>query len=332
MYTLGIESSCDETSAAIVKGTKVLSCQTLTSMKRHAEYGGIIPEIATREHAKAIDYVVNAALKDANADIGDLDCVAVTQGPGLIGSLLVGVCFAKAFAYAKKLPYIGVDHLLAHLFSALLNKDDVQFPFLGVVVSGGHTQLYIVRDIDDYEIIGKTLDDAAGEALDKVGRLYGLEYPAAPHIDRMYDESKVDKSLFNLKPRDDYNVSFSGIKTKAVYIYNDLKKNGKYNKEAQIKVLSSFQYCIMNTIMKRISLACEVYGLKTIVCGGGVVANSYLRSRLNHYASANDIDVILPELRFCADNGAMVAALGARMNKKGIKTALDASIFTRIRK
>lgn len=332
MYVLGIETSCDETSAAIVDGTRVLSCQTLTSMKRHAEYGGIIPEIATREHAKAIDYVVKAALKDADISMDAVKAIGVTQGPGLIGSLLVGNCFAKALAYGKKLPYVGVDHLLAHLFSALLNKGDVTFPFLGLVVSGGHTQLYIVRDVDDYDIIGKTLDDAAGEALDKVGRHYGLDYPAAPHIDRLYEEDLVDKQLFSLKARDDYNVSFSGIKTKAVYLYNDLKKNGLLSKEEKIKVLSSFQYCIMNTIMKRVMTACEEYGLRKIVCGGGVVANSYLRGRLKHFATSQDVDVVLPELRYCSDNGAMVAALASSLYSKGIKSSLDISAFNRVSK
>lgn len=329
MYVLGIESSCDETSAAVIKDGQVLSCETLSSLKRHAEFGGIIPEIATREHAKAIDIVVSASLELAELTVDDIGAVAVTIGPGLVGSLMVGISFAKAFAYARRLPFIAVNHLHAHLFSALLNRPAVDFPFLGLVVSGGHTQIYLVKDVDKFELIGKTLDDAAGEALDKVGRFYGLDYPAAPHIDKMYDAESVDVSLFTIKDRTSSSFSFSGIKTKAVYLYNQLKKDKQLNSENIRTVLSSFQYRIMETILEKLSVAIDEYDVDNIVCGGGVVANSYLRHRLNELSQSKNVEIIIPEMRFCADNAAMIAGLGELMLKKGMQSDLAASPFNR---
>lgn len=317
MYVLGIETSCDETSAAIVSGGNVLSCETLSSLKRHAQYGGIIPEIATREHARAIDTVVNAAFESAGITPDAISCVAVTQGPGLIGSLLVGVSFAEAYAYALGIPIIGVDHLHAHMFGALLNRPNISFPFLGLVVSGGHTQIYSVKDIDDFQLAGRTLDDAAGEALDKVGRFYGLDYPAAPHIDRLFDLSSVDKDIFRIKDKEDFNFSFSGIKTKAVYMYNDLKKNNALTDETKNRILSSFQYRIVESIISKTAKALEEYPAKSIVCGGGVTANAYLRQRLEELSMDMNKEIILPERRFCADNAAMIAGLGELVFKNG---------------
>ena len=329
MYVLGIESSCDETSAAVVSKGNVLSCETLSSLKKHAEFGGIIPEIATREHARAIDTVVYAAIKRARISIKDVECVAVTQGPGLIGSLLVGISFAKAFAYARNLPLIGVDHLHAHMFGALLNRPSISFPFLGLVVSGGHTQVYLVKDIDNFELLGKTLDDAAGEALDKVGRFFGLGYPAAPDIDRMYNAENVDPQLFNIKDKTTYNVSFSGIKTKAVYLHNQFKKAGELDDVKINSILSSFQFRVMETIIEKIKMALKNYNVKSVVCGGGVIANSYLRKRLCELSQETNIEVIMPESQFCADNAAMIAGLGELMFKNGHKSDFSMKPFSR---
>ena len=329
MYILGIESSCDETSAAVVKQGKVLSCETYSSLEKHAKYGGIVPEIATRAHARAIDVVTHAAIDRAGLKAQDIGCVCVTQGPGLIGSLLVGICFAKAFAYSRELPFVGVNHLHAHMFGALLERPKVEFPFLGVVVSGGHTQIYLVSGIDDFKLLGKTLDDAAGEALDKVGRFYGLGYPAAVHIDKMFDRACVDPAMFQIKDKITYNVSFSGIKTKAVYMYNQLKKDDNVNHETIKSILSSFQFRVMETILEKVSKAVLEHKVKTVVCGGGVIANTYLRERLGELSEDMNVEVILPESHFCADNAAMIAGLGEMMYSNGHQSDLLIKPFSR---
>jgi N6-L-threonylcarbamoyladenine synthase len=329
MIVLGIETSCDETSAAVLKDGKVLSCHTLSSLKRHAEFGGVIPEIATREHAKGIDHVVKAAMHDAKVGIVDLDCVAATMGPGLVGALLVGASFAKAFAYAAALPFVAVDHLKAHIFSALLDRDVPAYPFIGLIVSGGHTQLYIVKGPEDFELIARTRDDAAGEALDKVGRFYGLPYPAAPHIDALFDATVVDPAMFRTQDLDGLDVSYSGIKTRAVYLHNQRAKTGAMDDAERKKVLSSFQYSVVETVISRLSAAIDKTGAKTVVCGGGVLANGYLRMRLSEVASSLGLTVVFPEKRYCGDNAAMVAMLGGLLFAQGKAHALSTPVYAR---
>jgi N6-L-threonylcarbamoyladenine synthase len=329
VFTLGVESSCDETSAAVVCDGKVLSCTTVSSLRRHARYGGVIPEIATRMHARTIDTVVQAALNESGVAVDDIGLVAVTRGPGLIGSLLVGICFAKAFAYARRLPFIGVDHLHAHIFAALLNRrEPISFPFIGLVVSGGHTQLFLARDFTDLEIIGRTTDDAAGESMDKVGRFYGLEYPAGPHIDRLFDLQYVDPHLFAMRVPGKYDFSFSGIKTKAVYMLRQNEAAGLSELDRR-KVLSSFQYAIVEEVIKKLTKAVEEFKISRVVCGGGVVANSYLRSRLDEAASEFSLDMVTAERAYCGDNAAMVAGLGEYLFRKGVTTPFNAAPFVR---
>ncbi|MCF7916223.1 MAG: tRNA (adenosine(37)-N6)-threonylcarbamoyltransferase complex transferase subunit TsaD [Candidatus Omnitrophica bacterium] len=325
MYTLGIETSCDETSIAVLKNLKVLSNVTISSLKSHQKYGGIIPEIATRAHLNNIDKVLNVALEEAKVNIKDIDLVAATYTPGLIGALLVGLNFAKALALTLGVPFLGVNHLHAHLFSSFLNyKYKLKFPFLGLVVSGGHTSIYEVRKIDKIKMIGRTEDDACGEAFDKVAVNYGLGYPGGPIIDKLF-EPKYKKEFHFKCGKKNLNLSFSGIKTALVYKKKNLEKeNKKLNLDLKKKLLSSFQFSLVETIVKTIIEASEIRKIKCISCGGGVIANSYLRKRLKEEQKGRPINFLIPPLEYTQDNGAMVAGLGFYLyNKKGMVSDLN---------
>jgi N6-L-threonylcarbamoyladenine synthase len=308
MYTLGIETSCDETSAAVIRNRKVLSCKTFSSLKLHAKYGGFIPEIASRRQIKFIDQVTVAALKDAGAALNDLDLIAVTKGPGLIGSLLVGLSFAESLSFSLKLPLSGIDHLHAHMFAPFLGKKKIVFPFLGLVASGGHTQIYKVLDFNKIKLLTETRDDACGEALDKVGRFYGLGFPAGPLIDRLYRKECVDKSMFRMKPLGDF--SFSGIKTKAVYMHDRLRREGRLDQSQKLKILSSFQYAVIDSLINNLTMAVKKFKISSVVCGGGVVANRLLRRRLSALKRTLGLKLFLPQPQYCQDNAACVAGLG----------------------
>ncbi len=325
MYTLGIETSCDETSVAVLKNLKVLSNVTISSLKLHQKYGGIIPEIATRAHLNNIDKVLNIALKQAKLKIKDIDLVTATSAPGLIGALLVGLNFAKALSLALGVPFLGVNHLHAHFFSTFLNyKHKVKFPFLGLVVSGGHTSIYEVKEIDKIKMIGRTQDDACGEVLDKVAVSYGLGYPGGPIIDKLF-EPKYKKDFYFRCGKKNLNLSFSGIKTALVYKKQSLEKeNKKLNLELKKKLLSSFQFSLVETIVKTIVEASKIKKIKRVSCGGGVIANSYLRKRLKEEQNKQAINFLIPPLEYTQDNGAMVAGLGFYLyNKKGVTSSLN---------
>ncbi len=317
MHTLGIETSCDETSVALLKNLKVLSNETISSLQAHKKYGGIVPEIATRAHLNNIDKVLNAALKRANLKIKDIDLVAATCKPGLIGSLVVGLNFAKSLSVALGKPFIGVNHLQAHVFSSFLNyKHKLKFPFLGLVVSGGHTNIYQVREADKLNLIGSTQDDACGEALDKVAKAYGLGYPGGPVIDKLFEPKY--KRAFQFKcGKKGLDLSFSGIKTALVYKKDELqRKNKNLSLQAKKKLLSSFQFCLVETIVKTIVEASYQKKIKRISCGGGVMANSFLRKRLAQEGRKNKINFLIPPLEYSLDNGAMVAGLGFYLYNK----------------
>ncbi len=316
MHTLGIETSCDETSAAVVSCRKVLSCETLSSLKQHRQYGGIIPEIASRRHLQVIDKVTQSALEAAGINIAQIDLIAVTTKPGLIGSLLVGKSFAAAVSYSADIPLIPINHIQAHLFAPFLNKTKVKLPFIGLVVSGGHTGLYLVSDFDDIKLISKTKDDAAGEALDKVGRLYGLGYPAGPAIDRLYNPGLVDKTLFTINKQADLSFSFSGIKTKAAYIYRDLAEKKRLNKQKRTAILSSFQYTVINSLINNLTQSLKQLKIKRVVLGGGVAANRLLRESLISLSRKESFELLVTDIKYCQDNAAFIGGLGEYLQQR----------------
>lgn len=323
MYTLGIETSCDETSCAVLKNYRVISNVTISSLKEHAKYGGVIPEIATRLHLKNIDKVLNCALKEAKVSLKQINLIAATHSPGLIGALVVGLNFAEALALSLRRPFIGVNHLHAHIFAPFLNNaHPIEFPFLGLVVSGGHTEIYYVEDFTRIRLVGKTRDDACGEVFDKVAKTYGLGYPGGPHIDRLFKASC--KNDFSFKcGKIGFDFSFSGIKTALVYKKLELEKQKKLTRKTVVSLLSSFQEEVLETIVAATCEAASKFKVRKIVCGGGVIANRSLRRKLTSKISA-DLRVLMPPLEYTTDNGAIVAGLGFYLyNRKGKESPLS---------
>jgi N6-L-threonylcarbamoyladenine synthase len=335
MKILGIETSCDETAISLVDikkkqgllpEIKILSDKVASQVKLHAPYGGVVPALAAREHVKNIDILFKEVEKEVLNLRDKIDKVAVTVGPGLMPALLVGTNFAKALAYKFKKPLIAVNHLEGHLFSSLLNNQDsakkkLIFPALGLIVSGGHTELVLVKDFGVYEIIGETLDDAAGEAFDKVARLLELGYPGGPLIQKLAAKSK--QRLIDL-PRpmanaDNYNFSFAGLKTAVLYKLADLKKAenlNQINQEIKIKMAASFQQAVIDTLIIKTNKALKEFKIKTLVTGGGVLANQVLRDSLEKLACQEEISLFMPKKIFCGDNASMIALAGFLGNKK----------------
>ncbi len=320
MNVLGIETSCDETGASVVvDGCHVLSNIVATSLRDHAQYGGIIPEIASRRQLELIQLVVADALDKAKLKFSDIDLIAVTRKPGLIGSLLVGISFARALSYSINKPLIDVDHIKAHIYANFLRmtRDSAdplpKLPAVGLVVSGGHSSLYHVRDYDDFELIGRTRDDAVGEAFDKVARILDLGYPGGPVIDRLAKEGVNKEIRF---PRASmpgtYDFSFSGVKT-AVYYY--VNKQGSQKDFSAAKVAYAFQESVVDVIVDKCLTACRDMKAKTLLVGGGVAANSALRGRMAEEAARAGIDVRFPPMALCLDNAAMIAGLGYRLRR-----------------
>ena len=307
--TLGIETSCDETSVSVVKdGRKILSNTIFSQIKQHAKYGGVVPEIASRQHLEAISHVTQMALEEASIGFDDVDLVAVTQGPGLIGALLVGVSYAKGLAYALNKPLIGVNHIEGHIFANFLENDFTP-PFLCLVVSGGHSHLVYVKDYGDYEVMGRTVDDAAGEAFDKVARALGLGYPGGPLIDKAAkegNETAISFPIAQLK-NGELNFSFSGIKTAVLNYLNHQRQKGL---SIIIEdVAASFQKAVVDALAENSLKAAKVKKVKTIAVAGGVAANSRLRQELTERA-ASEFDVKFPPMILCTDNAAMIACTG----------------------
>lgn len=325
MYTLGIETSCDETSCAVLENYKVLSNITISSLKEHKKYGGVVPEIATRAHLANIDKVFCAAVKEAGIGLKQIELIAVTYKPGLMGALVVGVNFAKALSFALNKPFLGVNHLYAHLFAPFLgNRENLQFPFLGVVISGGHSEIYLVKDFDNITLAGQTKDDACGEVYDKVARFLGLGYPGGPAIDRLYNSAYRDAFKFKCG-RVGFDLSFSGIKTAVIYKKNEVEKTRRLDKKTVVGLVSSFQYEVVETIARTVIDAADKYKVHRIVCGGGVAANSLLRATLAAEAAGQrNWECLLAPYSYCADNAAVVAGLGFYLyNKRGITSAMS---------
>jgi N6-L-threonylcarbamoyladenine synthase len=326
MYVLGIETSCDETSCAILNNYRVLSNITISSLKEHKKYGGVVPEIATRSHFKNIDRVLNAALKTADVSLRDIGLIAVTYKPGLIGALVVGFNFATALAFSLKKPFVGVNHLHAHLFASFLNhREKLEFPFLGLVVSGGHTEIYYVEDFDKMKLVGQTCDDACGEVFDKVAKAYRLGYPGGPVIDRLFNPEHKDDFKFKCG-RVDFDLSFSGIKTALIYKKMELEKKNKFDQKTKIKLISSFQKAVVEAIVETTLAAAKKYKTNKVVCGGGVIANRYLRETLKDKESQG-LRFLISPLEYTGDNAAIVAGLGFYLyNRKGIRSKIDLQV------
>lgn len=322
MYVLGIETSCDETGASVVyKGRKICSNITASSIKFHSRYGGVIPEIASRAQLEYINFVVDRAIKKAGIRINNLGLIAVTKGPGLIGSLLVGISFSKALSFANKIPILGIDHVQAHLYSPFLdlgsNKQLPKFPFVGLVVSGGHTSLYYFKNFDKYAVLGETLDDAAGEAFDKVAKLLKLGYPGGPFIEKIARCGNHKAYDFKCGNNDNLNFSFSGIKTAVLYKIKDINKQGILTKKQKSALAASFQHAVITSLIDKTILAVLRKKVKTLVVGGGVAANKYFRKKLHKQASKEGIKVFIAKDKLCTDNASMVAGLGYQLYRLG---------------
>ena len=305
---LAIESSCDETSAAVLLGTKVLSNEVVTQLQ-HAQYGGVVPEIASRAHQTMITAVVHAALKTAGKELRDLEVIAVTQGPGLMGSLLVGISFAKSLSLALEIPLVGVNHMQAHILAHF--ADDCEnkpvFPFLNLTVSGGHTQVVVVHSAIQMEVIGETIDDAAGEAFDKAAKVLGLDYPGGPLLDKMSQNGDAKKFTFPIPKVEGLNFSFSGLKTSLLYFLRDSQKlNQNFIEEERANLCASFQHTVVTYLLRQIQRGLTSTKTNQIAICGGVSANSELRIQLTAYGANNGIEVFIPPFKYCTDNAAMI--------------------------
>lgn len=301
---LGIESSCDETSVAIVKnGRDVLSNVINSQIKIHEEYGGVVPEIASRCHTEVINQITKQALKEANLELKDIDAIAVTQGPGLVGALLVGVSYAKGLSFASEKPLVGVNHIAGHIAANFLTHKDLKPPFLCLIVSGGHTHLVNVKNYNEYEILGKTRDDAIGEAFDKVARVVGLGYPGGPKVDLMAKDGVPNISL-PVSHLDGFDFTFSGIKTAVINLNH---KTPELNKA---DLCASFQKAVTEMLLFNTKKAIKQYGTDKIVLAGGVSRNSYIRQEIDKMAKELNVKAYYPEPIFCTDNAAMIAAQG----------------------
>ena len=339
MLILGIDTSCDDTSASVVlNGTKMLSNIVSSQAFIHKKYGGIVPELASRRHIEMIEPVVEEALISANARLDDIDFIAVCYGPGLIGSLLVGCGFAKAVGFARKIPVVPVNHLEGHIFSTFIEYQDMDFPFLAMVVSGGHTCLYIINGFGQYSELGRTRDDAAGEAYDKVAKILGLGYPGGPVIDK--SAKGGDPKAFDF-PRsyipDSFDFSFSGLKTavklKTVNIMSkpllidsqkeSLSDSNPPDSQVIKDLCASFQASVVDVLIRKTEWAVVKTGIKKVVLSGGVAANSELRARMQKMADEREVKLYLPSISLCTDNAAMIAAAGYHHFLSGNIAALD---------
>lgn len=308
---LAIESSCDETSAAVVKnGRDVLSNIISSQIGTHKLYGGVVPEIASRQHIEAIDWVIDAALDEANTKKEDIDAVAVTYGPGLVGALLVGLSEAKALAFSLNKPLVPVHHIEGHIAANYIENKDWKPPFICLVVSGGHTHLVHIKDYNNFDILGHTRDDAAGEAYDKVARVLGLAYPGGPQIDKLAKMGNPDAIKFPrvLLEQNSYDFSFSGLKSAVLNFINKARMTGEEFKNED--VAASFQQAVVDVLVEKTIRACDEYGLKKLALAGGVSANSYLRGQMEKACNENDIEFNVPKPVLCTDNAAMIGAAG----------------------
>ncbi len=312
---LGIETSCDETAAAVVKnGTEILSNVVTSQIDIHKQFGGVVPEVASRHHVEQVTVVIETAIKEAEVGWDEIDAIAVTQGPGLVGALLIGINAAKALAFAKNKPLIAVHHIAGHIYANRLEQS-FEFPLLALIVSGGHTELVVMKDHGEYELIGETLDDAAGEAFDKVARVLDLPYPGGPEIDHLSKkgEASIDFPRSWLE-EGSYDFSFSGLKSAVInYVHNVNQRGDKLCKE---DIAASFQASVVEVLTEKTYQAALEYNVKQAIVAGGVAANNGLRTAIFDKFSSTNISVHIPRLELCTDNAAMIAAAGAILYEK----------------
>ncbi len=328
---LAIESSCDETSASVIHNGKVLN-NIIATQSIHEQYGGVVPELASRAHQKNIVPVIDAALSDANISKKQLSAVAFTQGPGLLGALLVGASFAKSMALALQIPIIGINHMQAHILAHFIDEPKPEFPFLCLTVSGGHTQIVLVRDYLDMEIIGQTLDDAVGEAFDKAAKILGLPYPGGPLVDKYAQTGNPLAYTFPDSQIPALDYSFSGIKTSILYFLRDQTKvDSNFVEKNMADLCASIQHCLVNMLLRKLKKAAKQTGIKNIAIAGGVSANSGLRNALQALAEKSGWNVYFPAFEYCTDNAAMIAMAAHFKYLAGDFIAQDSSPLPRMK-
>ncbi|HCT91463.1 MAG TPA: tRNA (adenosine(37)-N6)-threonylcarbamoyltransferase complex transferase subunit TsaD [Lachnospiraceae bacterium] len=332
ILVLGIESSCDETAASVVKnGRTVLSNVISSQIDIHKLYGGVVPEIASRKHIERINIVIETALSEAGAKLSDIDAIGVTYGPGLVGALLVGVAEAKAISYAADIPLVGVHHIEGHVSANYIENPDLEPPFLCLIVSGGHTHLVIVKDYGSFEILGRTRDDAAGEAFDKVARAIGLGYPGGPKVDALSKEGNPDAIPFPKAKLEDapYDFSFSGVKSAVLNYINKVKmSHGEVNRA---DLAASFQKSVVDTLVEKAMLAAEDHHMDRLAIAGGVAANTTLRAAMKSACGQRGIRFYYPSPVYCTDNGAMIAVAAYYEYKKGVRHGWDLNAVPNLR-
>lgn len=332
-FILGIESSCDDTSAAILKNDTILS-NLIAGQKVHEKYGGVVPELASRAHLQNIVPVVDSALLEAGITLNDLDAIAFTKGPGLMGSLVVGTSFAKSLALALNIPLIDVNHMVGHVLAHFIDdegKARPKFPFLCLTVSGGHTQIVLVRDYLDMELIGTTIDDAAGEAFDKTAKILGFPYPGGPLIDRHAKNGDPKRFKFARPRVEGLNFSFSGLKTSVLYFLQaETAKNPDFIAQNLDDLCAGIQHTIVDILIRQLERAADEYGISEIAIAGGVSANSGLRSAIEELGKKRGWLTYIPRFEYCTDNAAMIAITGLHMWKKGMYTSQEVSAQARI--
>lgn len=319
---LGIETSCDETAAAVIKnGTDILSNIVASQIESHKRFGGVVPEIASRHHVEQITLVLEEALREADVTYDDLDAIAVTEGPGLVGALLIGVNAAKAVAFAHNIPLVGVHHIAGHIYANRLIKE-IEYPALSLVVSGGHTELVLIERPGHFKVIGETRDDAAGEAYDKVARTLHLPYPGGPHIDRLAQEGDpTSVTLPRAWLEDSYDFSFSGLKSAVINTLHNAEQRGETIEPADLA--ASFQQSVIDVLVKKTVRATQEYGVNQVLLAGGVAANKGLRKALTEaFEAITDTELIIPPLSLCTDNAAMIGAAGSVLFENGKRSGM----------
>ncbi len=332
MKVLAIESSCDDTSAAVVvNGNKVLSNIVSGQDEIHNCFGGVVPELASRSHLKAVQPVVATALEKANVQLEEIDLIAATQGPGLSGSLLVGFSYAKALSQVTSIPFVGVDHMAGHILSILLEVQDVKFPFISLIASGGTTSIFYVENETTFTHIGRTRDDAAGEAFDKVAKVLGLPYPGGPHISKLAEKGNPKAIKFPRAwlDKDGFDFSFSGLKTSVLNHHNKLTQKAELTADESFDLCASFQDAVADVLVTKTIMAAKKFNMGSIVLGGGVSANGYLRNKFKEQCTVEKLKFLVPHPLLCTDNGAMIAVAGYHKYSQSGADTLDLDVYSR---